>query len=160
MLCLSIISLGPIDLETAFYRKTLIPAAYATVSAARSALQSSVRPVGRLRIITAASDLTQGLSDLLFTGKMAGVDVEVVGLGRPYRDYAEKTEWYIEALTAGAASGTIQDDDVVARVDAYDVLLLPSVRQLPRKLQSFSTPIVFCSENGNIFVSFDFRRYS
>jgi hypothetical protein len=138
-------------METAFYRTTLVPAAYTAVSAARSAhAQSSAKAAGRLHVITAASDLTQGLSDLLFTGKLAGVDVQVVGLGRPYRDYAEKTEWYIEALTEGAASGAIQDDDAVALIDAYDVLLLPSVRQLPRKLQSFPTPVVFCSENGNV----------
>jgi hypothetical protein len=134
---------GPIDMELHFYRQTIASPTYATVRATRSA--NDIAPLQKkTHIITAASERTDGLAKLLYSAEIAGVDIKVVGLGRPYKGYQSKAEWYIEALGAIGSNVTIRDDEVVVLIDAYDVFVFPSVRRLSQRLSEFPTPIVVC----------------
>lgn len=71
-----------------------------------------------------------------------------MGLGREYTDYTQKIVWYLETLDGVNTSLRIREEDIVVLIDAYDVLLLPAARLIPQIMAQFSTPIVFCSENG------------
>ena len=42
----------------------------------------------------------------------------------------------------------MKDNDIAVLVDAYDVLLFPSIRRLPSVLAHSPTPLLFCSEDG------------
>lgn len=56
--------------------------------------------------------------------------------------------WYLETLNGANTTLQIHEDDIVVLIDAYDVLLFPAARRIPRTIGVFSTPIVFCAENG------------
>lgn len=73
---------------------------------------------------------------------------QVIGIGREYTDYTQKIVWYLEALEGVNTTLRMIDDDIVVLIDAYDVILFPAARRISQTLQTFSTPVVFCSENG------------
>ena len=45
-------------------------------------------------------------------------------------------------------STSIHEEDIVVFMDAYDVLLFPSIRNIAKHFHLSSTPIVFCTEHG------------
>jgi hypothetical protein len=42
----------------------------------------------------------------------------------------------------------LQDDDVIVLMDAYDVVVFPSIRHVDEVLMHSPAPIVFCNEAG------------
>lgn len=100
-----------------------------------------------VHVITAASDDTVGLKKLRLSALIAGVTLNVVGLGRKYGSYYDKILWYYEYLHE--ANNGINDDHVVLLIDAYDVLLFPSVRRIGKLLKKSPAPIVACTEHGS-----------
>lgn len=112
-----------------------------------------------IHIITAASDDTSGLRNLRLSAFISGVRLNVVGLGRKYDSYYDKILWYYEYLHG--ISSDINDDHVVVLIDAYDVLLFPSVRRIGKLLRRSRSPIVACTEHGShpeMSVSFLYPR--
>lgn len=124
--------------------------------------------------ITVASQTNAELDHLLYSAsKLSGIKVTVLGLDKQYVHYGNKVQWTYEyvleqmELGRSASQSTAQshsnhksdaysdieargilDDDVIVFMDAYDVLLFPSVRNMARSFEDHPTPIVFCSEHG------------
>jgi len=97
-----------------------------------------------LHYVTFASDSNhEGLKNLLFSAKVSGVNVTVLGLNKPYRDYSDKTNAYYEYL-----QGSLPSSDVILFMDGYDVLLFPQIHTALSTYLSSSSPIVFCGERG------------
>jgi hypothetical protein len=65
-----------------------------------------------------------------------------------YRHYGDKIVGYYSFLKSGLAARTIDDNDVIVLLDAYDVLLFPTVRRLRTFLSQSPAPIIFCAEQG------------
>jgi len=74
---------------------------------------------------------------------LSGVNVTVLGLDKPYRDYSDKTNAYYEYL-----QGSLPSSDVVLFMDGYDVLLFPQIHRALSIYLSSASPIVFCGERG------------
>jgi len=88
--------------------------------------KKTVFPVS-LVVITVASTHTPQLSNLMESADAAGVDLRVLGLGQEYTGHEVKLRLYWEFVNNPA----IADDQLVLAVDAYDVLLFPTIRELP-----------------------------
>jgi hypothetical protein len=122
--------------------------------------QTKKKKRAKVEVITFASNVTQGLQNLLFSSIISGVKLTVLGLNEPYLDYTSKINGYYKYLVSGETPNkknnsdtTANDDDILLLVDAYDVLLFPKVRQVDEIIMNSRTPIVFCSEAG-IYVEF------
>lgn len=111
-----------------------------------------------LHILTVATEETQGLQNLRFSAHLAGVPINVIGLGNKYVDFYDKLRWYHEFLLTSHPSTTcsstnnencyeIDDNDIVLIIDAYDVLIFPSIREIGKKLSKSPFPIVSCVEH-------------
>lgn len=104
--------------------------------------------------ITVASSSNNELAYLQHTAeKVSGVRLKVLGLGLEYNHYGNKIHWTYEHVVnrmkaPPSDAEHMHPDDVIVFMDAYDVLLFPSVRNLAGKLHASPTPIVFCSEHG------------
>ena len=60
-------------------------------------------------------------------------------------------EYIYDAMGLNAkhtAAPDIREEDIIVFMDAYDVLLFPSVRNIARHFHLSPTPIVFCTEHG------------
>lgn len=68
--------------------------------------------------------------------------MQVIGLGTNFTDYSQKINGYFHYLQS------VDDDEIVVLIDAYDVLLLPRARQIGSVLSQSETPIMFCAESG------------
>lgn len=72
-----------------------------------------------MRILTVATDRTPMLQNLEETARMFGHDLTVVGLGRKWEGWRGRMAWYRDAMKDEG----LRPDDVVALIDAYDVLI-------------------------------------
>lgn len=145
-------------MEALHYFSVQVPVVdYATVRAARvrwreqRRLYSSIGPPSqqpyKVHFYTVASHNKTELQNLEFTARLAGVELEVLGLGLEYTSWLQKMEWYATALLEDS-NNKVADDDVLVLLDAYDVLLTPLVRQLGQRLSRAATPLLACAENG------------
>lgn len=58
-------------------------------------------------------------------------------------------DYLVEAMKDGPSGpATVLEDDVVVFMDAYDVLLYPTIRNIARDFHTAPTPVVFCTEHG------------
>ena len=73
---------------------------------------------------------------------------QVIGLGTAYNDFSDKIKYYYFYLSALYKTSTNPYNDIVVIMDAYDVLLLPSIRKVREVMSRSATPILFCAENG------------
>jgi hypothetical protein len=133
---------------------------YLTRSESSTGDQTKKKKRAKVEVITFASNVTEGLQNLLFSSIISGVKLTVLGLNEPYLDYTSKINGYYKYLVSGETSNkkgnsdtTANDDDILLLVDAYDVLLFPKVRQVDEIIMNSRTPIIFCSEAG-IYVEF------
>jgi len=69
-----------------------------------------------------------------------------LGLEEVYEDYSNKMMAYYHYLHDNLHN--LADNDVVVLLDAYDVLLFPSIRHVDEVLMHSPAPIIFCSEAG------------
>ena len=97
---------------------------------------------GKLHIICMATEHRKELDQLTQSAEHAGVTVTVLGMGVKYTANAMKLDLFIEG------AGKIPDNDYILAVDAYDVLLLPAIRDLIPGFKKFGTPILFSAEKG------------
>ena len=96
--------------------------------------------------LTMASHMTENLRNLQIMANLAGIYLEILGLGNEWLGYSDKLKQFSHHLMNAPA---IADDDVVVLIDAYDVQLFPAARRVGAILsQKATTPIVFCAENG------------
>jgi predicted P-loop ATPase/GTPase len=77
----------------------------------------------------------------------------VIGMNKPYKHYGDKIQGYYDFLVLNnnqttATTTAVKDNDVVVLVDAFDVLLFPSIRRTREFLSISNSPIVFCAEQG------------
>lgn len=118
----------------------------------------------RIYVLTYGTNRTDGLEKLVMSSIISGLPLEVIGLGKPWRNWGDLIAGIGEFLnshndnissnnnnnnnkmeTANRASWS--DDDVVVIVDAYDVLLTPGMRRVVRNILLHSdVPIVVSSE--------------
>jgi hypothetical protein len=73
----------------------------------------------------------------------------VLGLGLPYSGYGDKIRLYMQYLIDNHATKRISDDDIVLLIDAYDVLLFPSIKYAGHLLQQSASAVIFCAEFGH-----------
>ena len=119
------------------------------------------RPI-RTHFITVASDNNTELQLLEASAAISGISLTVIGLDKQYVHYGNKVQWLLDHITqamstttttttttATASAALIQEDDVIVFMDAYDVLVFPSIRPIAEHFASIApTPIVFCTEHG------------
>ena len=100
------------------------------------------------QIITMATEMTQNLNNLKICAQIANIPLNIIGLNKRFINYSTKIEEYYNYLNESLNNQSIHENDVLILLDAYDVLIFPSIRKLATKLMTSSTPIVFCSERG------------
>eukprot|EP01038_Epipyxis_sp_PR26KG_P015704 gene15704-21256_t len=98
-----------------------------------------------IHYVTYASEMTDGLRNLKMSAVKAGVDLKVLGLGTIFSSYTDKLINYHNYLKS--FSNKIEND-IIILMDAYDVLLFPSIKNISKILHTSATPIIFCAENG------------
>ena len=92
-----------------------------------------------------ASENKVELENLQTTARLAGIELIVLGLGEPYQHYDDKLKRYYSYLQN---TQVVKDDDLIVLLDAYDVLLFPSIRSLHYRMATARTPVVACAESG------------
>lgn len=97
-----------------------------------------------LHICTVASRRTKGLTQLLDTCKYFGVEIDVLGMGLPYKGNGQKLTYVRKYID------TIPDDELVLFVDAYDVLILSNKEKMILNFLEMDTQLVFAAET-NLF---------
>ena len=99
----------------------------------------------RISVVTFASDANSVFCDTVFTAALQGLDVTVLGIGKPYQGNYQK-------LTAARAHLTTLDPDrLVLFVDAYDVLFAANEVDILERYASLHVPpgrVVFGAESG------------
>lgn len=105
--------------------------------------------------ITVASDENAELGHLRASAELiSGVSLTAVGVGKKYSNFGNKVHWVYDHLVAAMTDGgptspaIMLEDDVVVFMDAYDVVMFPTVRNIARDFSTAPTPIVFCTEHG------------
>ncbi len=94
----------------------------------------------RFHICTVASDSTPGLQRLLDSCERLGIEIDVLGLGKPYRSNIEKIRYirnYVKEMPG---------DDVVLFLDGYDTLVLADKEAILQKFLAFNVPFVISTE--------------
>jgi hypothetical protein len=114
----------------------------------------------RTHFIAVATEKTPALENLLYMAAYAGLDIQIVGLGRTDFSWKNKLVWiqsHIKSRLSTSSTGNCSIDDtslgpaicandVVVVIDAYDIVLTLAARRLGRLLYSSPTPIIFCAE--------------
>ena len=107
----------------------------------------STSPPPRLSVVAVASDPRPELTALLSSASAVGLEVQVLGLGQPWRGLGSKIrllEGYLNGPGAGA------DDDLLLFIDAFDVFFLSPAAQLLERYVGLASqgPIVFGAETN------------
>ena len=127
-----------------------------TMDEDREKLVKSRKHANHVHFITIASESNEELKHLLYSAHtVSGINITVIGLDKEYMHYGNKIQWTYESVRDNMKAGAIKNDDIVVFMDAYDVLVFPTIRSIA---QTFSRqradpnapipPIVFCSEHG------------
>jgi hypothetical protein len=98
-----------------------------------------------MHYLTMASDDTAELRNLQLSARLAGVELEVLGMGEPFLHYDDKLIRYHSYLQQ---PDVVKDDDLVVLLDAYDVVLFPAIRRLHKRIAISPTPVLACAESG------------
>ncbi|XP_077171916.1 multifunctional procollagen lysine hydroxylase and glycosyltransferase LH3 [Paroedura picta] len=139
-------------------RKTGARAAFAAVAAllltslaGGAAKEKEALDPGKLLVLTAATEETEGYQRFLRTVKYFNYTVKTLGLGEDWKggDVArtvgggQKVRW----LKAEMQKHATEEDLIVMFVDSYDVILAGSPVELLRKFQKFKSNLVFSAES-------------
>lgn len=93
-----------------------------------------------LAIVTVASTETETLSNLRQSAAAAGQSLIVLGLGADYTGHETKLRFYHDWLKSRAE---IAPASLVLLVDAYDIVIWPSIQEFRSRFLSFEADIVF-----------------
>lgn len=96
----------------------------------------------KFHICTVASQTTPGLECLLDSCNKAGVEIDILGLGQPYKGNGKKLIYVKKYVSE------LPDDDIVLFVDGYDVLILADKETILRKFLSFEVPFFVSMEKN------------
>lgn len=105
--------------------------------------QFEVARSSKLLVATVASKRNEELENLEESAREGGSELQVLGLGQKYEGHETKLRLYDQFLS----SPHVSPMDLVLLVDAYDVLLSPAIKDLPRKFEKFNRPIVLAAEH-------------
>lgn len=89
-----------------------------------------------MKLLTYATKDAGYYAALLTSARKAGLDVHVLGFGHEWRGFLQRSTALLEHLH------TLDDDEVVAVVDAYDVLVLGSAKECDAKYRALGTRAV------------------
>lgn len=95
---------------------------------------------GNFRIVTCASKSTKNLEQLLVSAQYYGVDVEILGLGQPYKGNGRKFRYYLDYLK------TVPDNDIILFIDAYDIIILADKKTILDTFYKMNVPILVAAE--------------
>lgn len=95
-----------------------------------------------LHICTIASHLNQELAQLLDSCRRFDVDIDILGLGLPYRGNGQKLIQFQKFLER------FEDYEVAVLVDAYDLLILASKKTILEKFLSKNVPCIISAETN------------
>ena len=99
----------------------------------------------KVHYLTMASEDKVELRNLKTTAILSGIELVVLGLGEGYQFYDDKLKRYYSYIQN---SQVVKDDDLVVLLDAYDVLLFPSIRRMHHRMATSRTPVLACAESG------------
>ncbi len=106
-------------------------------------LQADRAPLlDRFHVCTVASHKTANLNKLLLSCELNHIDLEVIGLGLPY--YGNGTKLYLMAEYLE----TLNDDEIVMFVDAFDVILVADKEVILEKFLRMNTPFLMSAEKN------------
>lgn len=105
-----------------------------------------------LHICTIASHETKELNQLLDSCARNNLEVNILGLGKPYVGHGLKITYVKEFIH------NLPDVDVVLVVDAYDVLVLASKEEILEKYLKCGYPVLFGAET-NLFRKRHLNKY-
>lgn len=94
----------------------------------------------RLHVCAVASTRTKGLSQLLTSCERVHIDIDILGLGLPYKGNGQKLVFLKSYLSK------IPDSDVVLFVDGFDVLILQDKKTIMDKFLAIGAPFVISVE--------------
>lgn len=89
-----------------------------------------------MKLLTYATKDAGYYKALLASAAKAGFDVQVLGMGQEWRGFLQRSTALIERLR------TLDDEEIVAVVDAYDVLVLGSAKECEAKYRALGTRAV------------------
>jgi hypothetical protein len=112
-------------------------------------LQRSETRMAKVQLVTYATDEKEGLKLLRQSARLSGIELTVVGLNRKWNNHGDFVFGIAEYLNSFAGNQSqFNEDDVIIIVDAYDVLVTPSLRRIiPDLLGKSKTPIVISGES-------------
>lgn len=98
--------------------------------------------LNRFHVCTVSSNPHPNLDKLIKSCKMHDIDLEVLGMGKPYYKNGTKYIYMREYLD------TLKDNDIVLFVDAYDVLIVADKKIILEKFLAMETPFLMGSEKN------------
>jgi hypothetical protein len=101
-------------------------------------------------LVTVATDDQGYWKQFLESCGRHGIAPEVLGWGEKWQGFTWKVDLVRKHIQ------TLNDDDIVFIVDAYDVLVLEDIHEIVRRFKQFNKPIVFASENEDDFGMYSF----
>lgn len=99
-------------------------------------------PLERFHVCTAASHEDERLHKLLESCKLHGIELHILGLGKPYRKNGTKLLHMREFLK------TLEEDEIVMFVDAFDVLIVRDKKEILEKFLSMNKPFIMAAEKN------------
>ena len=96
----------------------------------------------RFHVCTVASYTNVNLNKLILSCNKHHIDLEIIGLGLPYYGNGTKLFHLNEYLNS------LNDDDIVMFVDAFDVLVIADKEVILKKFIDMNVPFVMSAEKG------------
>ncbi len=93
-----------------------------------------------LHICTVASNRTQGLQQLLNSCDYQNVQIDVLGMDKPFRGLSDKLIYVLEYIQ------NLPDSDIVMFVDAYDVLFMTDADTILSNFLEMGHPFIISGE--------------
>ncbi len=94
----------------------------------------------RLHVCTVANRMHPNLEKLMISCKENGIELEIIGMGKPYRNNTDKLRMMRSYCRQ------LPDDDLILFVDAFDVLILADKREIVSRFLAFDAPMVMSME--------------
>ena len=94
----------------------------------------------RLHVCTVASRMHPNLEKLLVSCKKHGIQLEVLGMNKPYRCNMDK----LRAMKTYCHQ--LPDDDLVLFIDAFDVLILADKQEIVSRFLALDVPMLMSTE--------------
>ena len=96
----------------------------------------------KFHVCTVANFMHPNLTKLIKTSKNLGIEVEVIGMNRPYYHNATKLVYLREYLNK------LRDDDIVMFIDAFDVLIIQNKKTILEKFLKANQPFIMSAERN------------